>query len=311
MTKTAFIFPGQGSQYPGMGREMADLYPRSREIFEAVDAALAFPLSDLCFNGPEEALKRTENTQPAILTASLAIGQALFSEDEPPDYVAGHSLGEYTALVVAGSLPVAAAARLVRQRGRYMQEAVPVGRGAMAAVLGLAPERVQAVCAEVADGQIVSAANLNTYEQTVIAGDADAVQRAGERAKAQGAKRVLPLPVSAPFHCALMEPAQKRLADDLERTPFAELTVPLITNVDAQPIRTGAQAREALLRQVTAPVRWVESVRRMAELGVSTFVEIGPGKALSGMVKRILPEARVFNIEDEKSFRAYLASRNV
>lgn len=303
----AFVFPGQGAQYPGMGKELATRYRGSRSVFEQVDHELGFPLSELCFNGPEADLKLTENTQPAILTMSIAAWQALTDEGVQPDFVAGHSLGEYSALVASGALPLVEAVQLVRGRGRYMQEAVPVGQGAMAAILGMPPERVDAVCREAAQGMVVSPANLNTLEQTVIAGHIEAVQRAGALAKVRGAKRVLTLPVSAPFHCALMQPARERLALDLEAAVFADLSVPLITNVDADVIMTAEQARDALCRQVTSPVRWLESVQRMAELGVSTFVEVGPGKALTGMIRRILPEAIVFNVEDEKSLMAFMA----
>ena len=309
MGKTAFLFPGQGSQYAGMGRELSGIYPAARAVFEQADAALEWPLSRLCFEGPEEDLKQTENTQPAVLAASLAAAAALDGEGARPDFVAGHSLGEYSALVAAGALTLPDALRLVRRRGRYMQEAVPFGRGAMAAVLGLGAEAVAEACTEAAQGQVVSPANLNTPEQTVIAGDAEAVQRAGALAKARGAKRVLPLAVSAPFHCALMQPARERLAADLAAATWSDLRVPLVTNVDAEVILTGEEAQDALDRQVTAPVRWVESVRILGKCGVDTYVEVGPGKVLAGTIKRIQPEARVFNVEDEKGLRAYLAGR--
>jgi [acyl-carrier-protein] S-malonyltransferase len=301
----AFIFPGQGSQSPGMGKDLAEKFSAAREVFEEADEALGFALSELCFNGPAEQLQLTENTQPAILTTSVAALAAMESVGFPqPDFVAGHSLGEYSALVAAGALSLSDAVRTVRARGRYMQEAVPVGAGAMAAILGSDLETVNAACAEAARGQVCSAANINSPGQIVIAGDAAAIDRAIEIVKSRGAKRAVKLNVSAPFHCALMKPAQDRLAADLKEISFAELATPLITNVDAKPIKTGEEARAALIRQVSQPVRWLESVEFLASQGVQTLIEIGPGKVLSGLVRQINRQLRCLNVEDEASLRA-------
>jgi [acyl-carrier-protein] S-malonyltransferase len=300
----AFVFPGQGSQSPGMGKDLAEKFPAARQVFEEADAALGFALSDLCFNGPAEALQLTENTQPAILTTSIAACRAMESEGFPkPDFVAGHSLGEYSALVAAGALTLSDAVRTVRARGRYMQEAVPVGTGAMAAILGADIETVNTSCAEAAAGQVCSAANINSPNQIVIAGDAGAIDRAIELLKAKGAKRAIKLNVSAPFHCALMQPAQDRLAEDLEELYFKDLSVPLVTNVDAAAIKTGAEARAALVRQVSQPVRWLESVEFLAKHGVQSLIEIGPGKVLSGLARQINRDLRLSNVEDEASLR--------
>ena len=304
MSKLAFLFPGQASQYPGMGRDLAENFPESRAVFEQADAALGFSLSKLCFEGPEEALKLTENTQPAILTVSAAAFRALDSREITPDFVAGHSLGEYSALVAAGSLDFPTAVKLVRERGRYMQEAVPPGEGAMAAILGLSPADVSEICKKAADQEVVSPANLNSPEQTVVSGSAAAVKRSVEIASQSGAKRAVILPVSAPFHCALMEPAQKRLEPDLRAAAFGPLRFPLITNVDAEAISSGEEAREALIRQVTLPVRWLDSVREMIERGVTIFVEVGPGKVLSGLLRQIDRSVRCFNVEDSSSLRS-------
>jgi [acyl-carrier-protein] S-malonyltransferase len=306
----AFIFPGQGSQSPGMGRELAEAYAAAREVFEEADDALGFALSRLCFEGPAEDLQLTENTQPAILAASVAALRAAEAEGLPePDFVAGHSLGEYSALVAAGALTLRDAVRTVRQRGRYMQEAVPVGEGAMAAILGASLEAVEAACAEArAAGEVCSPANINSPGQVVIAGSAAAVERAIPLLKARGAKRAVPLKVSAPFHCALMLPAQERLAADLERIEFRDLRVPLVSNVDARVVRAGAQARDSLVRQVSSPVRWCESVELLAREGVDTFVEVGPGKVLSGLVRQTAPQARCLNVEDGASLAAALAA---
>jgi len=302
----AFIFPGQGSQAPGMGRELAERYPAAREVFEEADDALGFKLSELCFNGPAEELQLTENTQPAILATSVAALRAAESEGFPrPDFVAGHSLGEYSALVAAGALELRDAVRVVRNRGRFMQEAVPVGAGMMAAILGADLEAVEAACAEArGEGEVCSPANINSPGQIVIAGSAAAVERAIPLLKARGAKRAVPLKVSAPFHCALMLPAQKRLAAELEGMAFADLAVPLVTNVDAALIRTGAEARESLVRQVSQPVRWRESVELLAREGAREFVEVGPGKVLSGLVRQTAREARCLNVEDVSSLLA-------
>jgi len=301
----AYIFPGQGSQSPGMGKELADKFPVTRQIFEEADDALGFALSTLCFNGPAEELQLTENTQPAILATSVAVLRAIESEGFPkPDFVAGHSLGEYSALVAAGSLSVTDAVKTVRGRGRYMQKAVPVGTGAMAAILGSDVETVNAACGEAAQGQVCSAANINSPAQIVIAGDAAAIDRAIEILKARGAKRAVKLNVSAPFHCALMKPAQDRLSADLKQSQFNDLQTPLVTNVDAKPIKTGAEARDSLVRQVSQPVRWLQSVEFLSSHGVQTFIEIGPGKVLSGLVRQINRELRCLNVEDESSLRA-------
>jgi len=301
----AYIFPGQGSQSPGMGKELADKFPVTRQIFEEADDALGFALSTLCFNGPAEELQLTENTQPAILATSVAVLRAIESEGFPkPDFVAGHSLGEYSALVAAGSLSLTDAVKTVRGRGRYMQEAVPVGTGAMAAILGSDVETVNAACGEAAQGQVCSAANINSPGQIVIAGDAAAIDRAIEILKARGAKRAVKLNVSAPFHCALMQPAQERLSADLEQSQFNDLQTPLVTNVDAKPIKTGAEARDSLVRQVSQPVRWLQSVEFLSSHGVQTFIEIGPGKVLSGLVRQINRELRCLNVEDDSSLRA-------
>jgi [acyl-carrier-protein] S-malonyltransferase len=306
----AFIFPGQGAQAPGMGRELAEKYPAARGVFEEADDALGFALSRLCFEGPAEDLQLTENTQPAILATSVAALRAAQGEGlGRPDFVAGHSLGEYSALVAAGALSLRDAVSIVRKRGRYMQEAVPVGAGAMAAVLGADIETVEAACREAArEGEICSAANVNSPGQIVIAGSAAAVERALPILKERGAKRAIPLKVSAPFHCALMLPAQERLAADLDRVEFRDLSVPLVTNVDAAVIRTGAEARASLVRQVSSPVRWRESVELLTREGVRTFVEVGPGKVLSGLARQTAPQTRAANIEDAASLEAALGA---
>jgi [acyl-carrier-protein] S-malonyltransferase len=304
MSKLAFLFPGQASQYPGMGRDLAEKFASARKVFELADAALGFPLSEICFTGSEEQLKLTENTQPAILTVSVAAARVLEENGVTPDFVAGHSLGEYSALVAAGSLDFTAAVKLVRHRGKYMQEAVAAGEGAMAAILGLAPAEVADICKKAASGDVVSAANLNSSEQTVISGSAAAVKRAVEIASQSGAKRAVILPVSAPFHCALMKPAEARLEQDLRATAFAPLRVPLITNVDAEAITTGDEARDALIRQVCLPVRWEDSIHEMIEQGVRIFVEVGPGRVLSGLLRQIDRSVRSFNVEDAASLQS-------
>ncbi len=306
MSKLAFLFPGQASQYPGMGKDLAANFPESRAVFDEADTALGFSISQLCFEGSEEALKLTENTQPAILTVSVAAYRALASRGIEPDFAAGHSLGEYSALVAAGALEFSDAVKLVRQRGRYMQEAVPAGEGAMAAILGLSPADVAEVCKKAAGGEVVSPANLNSPEQTVIAGGAAAVKRAVETASQSGAKRAVILSVSAPFHCAMLMPAQQRLEPDLRTTKFSDLRFPLVTNADAEAITSGDEARESLIRQVTMPVRWLESVREMIEQGVNIFVEVGPGKVLSGLLRQIDRSVRCFSTEDAASLQATL-----
>jgi len=304
MSKLAFLFPGQASQYPGMGRDLAENFPESRAVFDEADAALGFPISKLCFEGSEEELKLTENQQPAILTVSVAAYRALDARGIAPDFVAGHSLGEYSAIVAAGALDFAAAVKLVRGRGRYMQEAVPAGEGAMAAILGMSPTDVADVCKKAAAGEVASPAGLNSPEQTVIAGTAAAVKRAVEIASQSGAKRAVVLAVSAPFHCALLAPAQQRLEPDLRAAVFGPLRFPLITNVDAEAVTSGEEARDALIRQVTLPVRWHESVREMIDQGVNIFVEVGPGKVLSGLLRQIDRSVRCLNVEDAASLKS-------
>lgn len=296
----AFIFPGQGSQRVGMGKALADEHPIVRDTFAEADEALDAPLSRLCFEGPEDQLLLTENTQPAILTASVAVFRLLEQLGCVPQFFAGHSLGEYSAHVAAGTLSFADAVRIVRRRGRYMQEAVPVGAGAMAAVLGLERDVVERVCAEAAEGDVLSPANLNAPGQIVIAGTKAAVDRAVSVAKAHGAKRVLPLAVSAPFHCALMKPAEARLAPELRALPVRDPRRPVVANVDAELKRDGASAIDALVRQVSGAVRWEDVVRRLASEGVRTYVEVGPGAVLTGLVRKIERDAEALNIEDAR-----------
>ena len=278
-----------------MGRALADAFPICRDTFAEADAALGEPLSARCFDGPEDQLVLTENTQPAILSVSIAAYRLLASRGLSPRFVAGHSLGEYSANVAAGTFSFADAARIVRRRGRYMQEAVPVGTGAMSAILGLDAAKVEQACLEAADGDVVSPANVNGGGQVVIAGSKDAVARAGDRAKALGAKRVIPLPVSAPFHCALMKPAEERLAPELRALAQHDPLVPIVANVDAEPKRTAREAIDALIAQVSAPVRWEQVVNRLASEGVTTYVEVGPGTVLSGLVRKIDRDARVLS----------------
>ena len=302
----ALVFPGQGSQKVGMGRALAEAFPAARQIFAEADEALGEPLSRLIWEGPEDALMLTENTQPAILTASMAAYRALESEGLTSriSFVAGHSLGEYSANVAAGTFSFTDAVRAVRRRGRYMQEAVPVGTGAMSAILGLDVDKVRQACEEAAQGDIVAPANLNGAGQVVIAGSRAAVERAGARAKALGAKRVVPLPVSAPFHCALMKPAAERLAPELRALETHTPRVPVLANVDASPKRDAVSAIEALVSQTSSAVRWEDSVRRLASDGVTAYVEVGPGTVLSGLIRKIHREAKVAAVGAPEDFDA-------
>jgi [acyl-carrier-protein] S-malonyltransferase len=287
--KIAFLFPGQGSQFAGMGKALAAAFPSAGRVFEEADDSLGFALSRLCFEGPEEQLRLTENQQPALVAVSTAAFAALQDAGWRPDYVAGHSLGEYSALVAAGSLRFADALRLVRKRGQYMQSAVPEGVGAMAALVRLAPDKLQTVLDEAAQGEVVTAANLNSAEQVAIAGHAAAVRRAIELAKAAGARHALLLPVSAPFHCPLMRPAQERLRPDLDATEFRDLDFPLINNWVAREVRSGVEAREGLYQQVANPVRWVDSMRYLAAQGVGRSIEVGAGAVLTGLLRGLQP----------------------
>ena len=290
----AFLFPGQGSQHVGMGRALAEAFTEARDAFEEADAAFGGSLSGLCFEGPEDRLTLTEHTQPAILAVSTAAARVLAARGIQPDIVAGHSLGEYSAHVAAGTFAFADAVGVVRRRGRYMQEAVPVGQGAMAAILGLDAATVRRACEEAADGEVVSPANINSADQVVIAGATSAVRRAGERARALGAKRVVPLPVSAPFHCAMMKPAEERLAPELRALKVQRPRVPIVANVDAEAKRDAGPAIDALVRQVSSPVLWEAVMRRLASEGVTTYVEVGPGRVLSGLARKIHGDAGVF-----------------
>jgi len=286
-----------------MGRELAALYPVAKETFEEADEALGYKLSELCFEGPEDQLRLTEITQPAILTASVAAWRVLQSQGITPSYVVGHSLGEYSANVAAGTLSFADAVGTVRNRGKYMQEAVPVGVGAMAAIVAMAAEEVEKVCAECAQGEVCQAANLNSPDQTVISGSKAAVERATVLAKKRGAKRALILPVSAPFHCALMQPAQDRLAADLHALNFHDPDVPVMCNVDAVLVTAADASRDALTRQVTGAVQWVKSMQGLIALGVENFVEVGPGKVLCGLMKQIDKTRACVNVQDEDSLQ--------
>ncbi len=290
-----------------MGRELAERIPAARKVFEEADQAAGFPLARVCFEGPAGELQLTANTQPAILAVSVAAAEVLAGHDIRPDYVAGHSLGEYSALVAAGSLGLSDAIRLVRKRGEYMQVAVPVGQGAMAALLGLDPAAVEEVCVEAAQGEVVSPANLNSPGQVVVAGHRSAVGRAIELAKQRGAKRAVMLNVSAPFHCALMKPAADRLARDLDAARILDPRAPVVNNVDAQVVRTAGAVRDALKRQVTAPVRWEQSVHQLLKEGVEVFIEVGPGKALSGLLRQIDRRAECLHVEDVSSLNEVLA----
>ncbi len=308
----AYIFPGQGSQHPGMGKNLAENFPVAARLFEELDDVLHLSISRLCFAGSAEELQLTENTQPALFSVSSAALRVMETEGFPqPDFVAGHSLGEYSALFAARSLTAGDAVQTVRLRGRYMQEAVPVGTGAMAAVIGAELSDIESACAEAAQGQVCAPANINSPGQVVIAGNTEAVDRASELLRNGGAKRVLKLNVSAPFHSALMMPAQERLASDLDGLNFRDLAVPLVTNVDAAVIRLGGQARDALVRQVSSPVRWLESIELLIREGVDTFVEVGPGKVLTGLMRQISREVKCFNVEDAASLKSAAANLGV
>ncbi|HEY3054901.1 MAG TPA: ACP S-malonyltransferase [Thermoanaerobaculia bacterium] len=308
---TAFVFPGQGSQYAGMGRDVAERFPTARRVFDEIDRALGFSISKLCFEGPDEELKLTQNTQPAILAVSSAIHAVLEEEGATRrDLVAGHSLGEYSAIVGVGGLTPGEAAKIVRLRGKFMQEAVPVGTGGMAALIGPTVEEARAICEEAAHGEVVSVANINAPGQIVIAGTKAGIDRAIEIAKKRGVRRALPLPVSAPFHCELMQPAEEKLRPVLDEAPLKDLWLSLISNVDASPIGTAHAVRNALIRQVVSPVRWVESVQKMISMGVRHFVEVGPGNVLTGLIKRIDPSVELMNVSDAASIDAFIARVN-
>ena len=301
MGQIAFVFPGQGSQAVGMGKALHGSFEAARVVFEEADAVLGFPLSQLCFQGPDDQLKLTENTQPAILAVSTAASRVLSEAGVKPDFVAGHSLGEYSALVAASSLSLSDALRVVRKRGTYMQESVPVGQGAMAAILGLTADQVEALCREAAQGEVLSPANFNTPSQIVIAGTAAAVDRALQLAKSHGARKAMQLSVSAPFHCALMQPAQERLAKDLGGIGFGNPEYPLINNADASELRSGDAIAGSLSRQVCSSVRWTESVQRLISAGVELFIELGPGKVLCGLIRQIDRTVKTSNVEDTPS----------
>lgn len=290
MTDLAFLFPGQGSQYAGMGKLLAEQFPEARLAFEEADDALAFSLSRLCFEGPGDQLKQTENTQPALLATSIAAFRVLEARSIRPSLVAGHSLGEYSALVAARSLSFPDALRLVRKRGRYMQQAVPPGVGAMAALLKLPEDKLESVLQQAAQGEVVAAANLNSPDQIVIAGHATAVERAMQIGKVAGAKRTVLLPVSAPFHCPLMLPAQQQLRPDLDAMDFRDLALPLINNWQARTIQTGSEAREGLYQQIPNPVRWTDTIRRLSPSGIRRFIEVGAGSVLLGLSRQTNPD---------------------
>ena len=307
MTSIAFLFPGQGSQAVGMGKELAEHHPVARRTFDEADEALGYKLSHLCFEGPEEQLRLTEITQSAILTTSVAAFRVLQEKGLTPSFVAGHSLGEYSAHVAAGTLDFADAVRTVRQRGKYMQEAVPVGVGAMAAILSMGLEQVSAVCNEAAQGEVCEPANINSAEQIVISGNTAAVERAAKLASERGAKRAIMLPVSAPFHCALMKPAQDRLAPDLAQLAFQRAQIPVACNVDAALVDDPERSRDALVRQVTGSVKWHQSVHLLISKGVERFVEVGPGKVLSGLMRQIDRSKACSNVGDEASLQKTLS----
>src|SRR5438034_10222006 len=303
----AFLFPGQGSQIVGMGKDLTEKFPIARQTFEEADAALGYKLSELCFEGPEDQLRLTEITQPAILTASIAAWRLLDEKGIKPAFVAGHSLGEYSAHVAAGTIAFADAVRIVRNRGKYMQEAVPVGLGAMAAILGMDLEKVRAICSEAAQGEICEPANINSAEQVVISGHKKAVERATKLASARGAKRAVMLPVSAPFHCSLMQPAQDRLAGDLRALKLQNPAVPVVSNVDAALVNNAESSRDALIQQVTGAAKWEQSMRLLIASGVQTFVEVGPGKVLCGLMRQIDRSKTCLNVPMRRVYRKRLS----
>ena len=304
----AFVFPGQGSQQAGMGKALADAFPESRAVFEEADRVVGFALSRLCFEGPDSELQLTANTQPAILATSVAALRPMLARGLRPSWVAGHSLGEYSALVAAGALSLGDALRTVRRRGQYMQEAVPVGVGSMAAILGLDLATIELACREAAEGELVAPANVNSQEQVVIAGHAAAVDRAILLCKAKGARRTVKLPVSAPFHCALMQGAQDRLEADLRAVAFRDPELAFVNNADARLVRSAADCRDGLVRQVSGPVLWQGCVERMAQAGVTTFVEVGPGTVLSGLARKIVKGAQTLSVDSPESLAAALAT---
>jgi len=308
MRKIAFVFPGQGAQYVGMGKDLYEEFAAARDVFAEADHKLGVSISKLCFKGPEEELQLTVNTQPAILTVSTAILRVFDTAGLKAAYTAGHSLGEYSALVAAGSLTFSDAVWLVRQRGIYMQEAVPPGEGSMAAIFGLSAESCKSLCQEASDAGIVEPANFNSPEQIVIAGKTPAVEKAMKMAKDYGAKRAVKLSVSGPFHCSLLQPASLRLAEALGRVRIKDAEIPVIANVSAEPVTEAATIRENLIKQVSESVKWQQSVEKMLELGVNTFLEIGPEKVLSGFIKKIAKNAEIYNIEDVGTLRQTVAA---